>query len=596
MTGEPTTRRGKAASGCRRVATVVAVSLVLGCTGSRAPQTPPADSAATAGGTLVVGITEPASVDPAHAADRSAALVVGTMCDPLIQSDPVTGALTPAIAESWQVSDAGRRFTVKLREGVRFHNGQELTAEDVVFSLSRVASDETASALAALLRPVQGYQQVHGEEEVDEERLRETLRGLRVIEDYSFELALDDPLADFVRLLTHPLASPVSREAAESDPAGFARRPVCAGPYRMAEPWDHGDETIRLKRFEGYQAVNEGYTRAGRGYADEIRFRVLPEPATQLAEFRAGAVDTARVPRSAINGGETVGGSVVQAAGPRLEYVGLPTEVPPFDDPVVRRALSQALDRDVIAATVFAGAAVAATGFLPPTLGPVYRDAACGPAAPASGDVAGARTALAEAGVDLDGMRVELAFNDEFGHAALVAAVAAQWQAAFGLEVAPVAMTWQAHLAAAQERSGYDHPFRLSWAAEYPSADRYLAPLFHSDNIGRTNLTRFDNAEFDRFLERVARRATDADERRLDYQQLEDLVCEQMPLVPVAFPTANHLIATQRLGSARGGTFTDVTTGDLLVRELYLRGEAVAVGVSTAGEPDDAHGRDIGRA
>lgn len=554
----------------QRIALLAALALLAAaCTTGEEITPPPTTGEARAGGALAVGITEPTSVDPASAADRTAALVVSTMCDPLIESDPATGELTPAIAESWQVSDAGRHLTVKLRKGVRFHNGQELTAEDVVFSLSRVASDETASPLAGLLQPIRGYAQVHGEADAADERWRETLQGARVIENYSFELSLREPLADFVRLLSHPLASPVPKEAAQSDPVAFARQPLCAGPYRMAEPWERGQDTIRLSRFDDYQPVNEGYTAAGRGYADDIEFKVLPEPDAHLDAFRAGAVHTARLSRSAVPDADGLDGEVMQAPGPHLEYIGLPTERDPFDDPKVRRALNQVLDRQHVVATAFHGAALPASGFLPPTLGAVHREEACGAAAPVAGDVEAVRAALADAGVDLEGASVQLLFNDELGHRAVVEEVARQWEAAFGLEVTLVPRGWEDHLAGGQGPRGYDHPFRLGWAGEYHSADRYLAPLFHSDSLGSTNVTGFRSAEFDRVLERVARRATSVEERRLDYQQLEDVVCEQMPLVPVAFPTVNHLISDRMASARRDGSVIDLASGDLLVRELY---------------------------
>ena len=550
-------------------AAVLAVSAV-GCAEDVELAPPAAPSEAKPGGRLVVGISEPTSIEPSNAADAAGALIVRTMCDPLIQLDPLTGALVPAIAESWQLTDAGRRFTIKLREGVLFHDGRELTAEDVVFSLSRTADDETASPLAGLLQPILGYEQVHGDEEATDERLRTMLQGLRVIENYSFEITLKEPRAEFIRMLAHPLSSPISKEAAEADPVAFARLPVCAGPYRLSEPWSAGqDSTVRLTRFDDYKPVNEGYTAAGRGYADEIEFRMFADRQVEYDEFLTGGLDAAHVPRAQIADPERTTGVLVQSPSPTLEYIGLPTAVAPFDDVNVRRALSQAIDRQVIVAAAYTGAAVPARGILPPTLGDTYRESACGGLVPVTADVDAARATLSASGVDLNGRRIALTFNDEFGHRALVEAVAQQWKAAFAVEVELVPLAWESYIALGEGVAGFDTPFRLSWVAEYPSADAYLAPLFSSTNIGRTNLTRFDDPEFDRILDRVARRAVDPGDRRLDYQRLEDLACDQMPLIPVVFPTTNHLVS-EDLASARGG-FADSITADLLLRELYRR-------------------------
>lgn len=547
---------------------VISVALLAGACASGEVRPPAPQQGAKPGGKLVVGISEPTSVDPSSAADASSALIVRTMCDPLVQFDSLTGEMKPAIAESWQVSDGGRRITVKLRKGVRFHNGRELTSDDVVFSLSRVASEETASPLAPLMQSVVGYEQVHGEEEVDEERLRRSLRGVRVIETYSFEITLEEANADFVNILGHPLASPVGKEEAERDSAAFFKKPVCAGPYMLAEPWQPGQAAIRLTRFPGYRAVNEAYTAAGRGYAEEIEFRVLADKGTELAQFQAGALDVAHLPRSAIPAARQLGDTLVMAPSTALEYIGLPGRVPPFDKPEVRVALSQALDRRAIVSSVFSEAATPAQGFLPPSLGAAHRPSPCGATTPPGADVRAAQAELAKAGINLAQTLLRLYFNDEFAHRQLVQAVAAQWKAALGLETELVPMAWDAYLAKASE--GLDGAFRMSVSPPYPGAEGYLGPLFSTATIGRENFAAFRNPDFDRMLDRVARRASEEEDRHKDYQSLEDLTCSQMPVIPVAFEMTSHLVRRQRLASARG-SFTEITTGDVALRELFVK-------------------------
>lgn len=557
--------------GARALPAVLAASALLwaACAKKESARIPPAAPGAKLGGQLAIAISEPTSIDPASSADSSGDLVVSTMCDALAQIDPVTGSPRPAIAESWQISDAGRRITVKLRKSAVFQNGRHVTADDVVFSLSRVASEDTASPVASLLAPIVGFENVHGETQAKENRLHKTLQGLRVIGQHSFEIALKDPHSDFIRVLAEPLAAPVSKIDAQRDPTAFARRPVCSGPYRLAGPWQPGDTTIRLTRAR-YQARNEGYTRGGRGYLDQIEFRVLPDRLAEANEFVLDKVDVAHMPRLSVADAAAHGVQLTQSPSPNLEYVGLPDRTPPFDDRDVRVAMSRALDRNAIAASVFGGGATPARGFLPPTLGSVHRDAACGSAAPATPDVDGARSVLARAGVDLSGKSVKLYFNDEFDHRPFVQAVARQWEAAFGLKVDLVPMPWEQYLALGTGPSGFNGPYRMSWEGAYASADAYLAPLFSSASIGRDNFSRFSSPDFDRILARVARRATAARDQRLDYQQLEDIVCQQMPVVPVVFLKTNHLIALDRIASARSG-FGDRTSGDVLVRELYRR-------------------------
>lgn len=546
------------------LAAAVLALVASSCTTGDKIDPPTAAPAATSGGRMVVGISEPTSLEPSNAADPSAALVVGTMCDPLIQIDPRTGALKGAVAESWQVTDGGKRFTIKLRKGVRFHNGSELTSDDAVFALSRVASEEAASPLAPLLRAVEGYAQVHGDEEVDEERNRRILRGLRIIEKYSFEVNLTEAHADMINLLAHPLSSPVPKKLVEADPAAFAARPVCAGPYQLSAPWRHGDAAITVRRFPGYKPVNEGYTAAGRGYLNEIEFRVIEDQDAQVAKFDAGGLDVAHVPRLRLPEVRQRHESLVTSRGPILQYIGLPTRVAPFNRPGTRRSLSQALDRRSLAAVVEGGAAVPAHGFLPPTLGAAHRRTACDAATQPRSEV------VHEAATSIAGTPLKLYFNDEFGHRQLAEAVASQWKSALGLEVQLVPQSWEAHLAKATSPLGFDGAFLMSWGGPYASPDAYLAPLFESSRIGNENFSQFDNDTFDGLLQRVARRSLDAKERRLDYQQLEDFVCREMPVVPLNFGLVSHLVRRHTFASARG-TFTDLSTGDVLLRELYVK-------------------------
>lgn len=529
------------------------------------------------GGHLVVAIPEPRSIEPtnADAFEPGGNLVIRTLCDPLIQFDPITGDPRPAIAQSWLVSDKGSRITVKIRRGVRYHNGREVTADDVVFALSRVARRDFGSPVAPLLKPVLGYETVHGGGvgagiDVDRRFLFQ-LRGARALERYSFEIALkpDEHQADFFRLLGHPLASPIPKREAEKDPAAFAKEPICTGPYQMAEPWEPGKPSIKLRRFPDYYGQNQAYTRGGRGYPESIEFRIFPSSDSQFDAFRAGVVDATSVSGPKLSEARQLGSELVVGVSSHLEYVVLPTQHEPFDNPDVRVALSQALDRQSIVASVYGGAKTPAGGILPPTLGNWYRQDACGPRAPRTGNLPAAQDSLRSSGIDLRGKSFNFYFNDEFNNRDLAEAVATQWSAAFGVHVTPMAMEWDRYIDQARGHQSFDGPFRMGWAAQYPSADTYLHPLLHSSSIGENNFSRFNDREFDRTLEKTARRAPTQSESRVAYRLLEDIACEQMPVIPIAFGGKHELVRRDALDSAVG-TFVDRSTGDLLLREMFV--------------------------
>ena len=554
------------------IAAVAAVSLALpACSGDDATRILPAAESARTGGTLRVAIAQPGSIDPGNAHDAPGRLVVQTMCDPLIQFDPVTGEPKPALAESWQLSDRGKKLTLRVRRGAKFSNGDDVTANDVLFTLSRLASADFASFESDLVAPIIGYPFVHGDEDTDDEDLRRSLRGIKVIEGNSLEIELFTEFAPFIRSLGHPAASPVPREEAEADPEGFERQPICAGPYRMSTPWRPGDPKIVLERSPEYNAQNAAYTAGGQGYADKIEFSVFTEPGARVDAYVSGSVDIAEVPADRLAEVRSQQpDQIVEVGAPGIEYVGLPAGDEVFKDPRVRTALSLALDRRAIVETVYGGNRAPATGFLPPILGEeLHRDQAC-PAASPTRDVEQARALMEEAGVPLAGRKVTFSFNDEYNNRGLAEAVAAQWRDAFGFETELQPVPWQDYLSTGIGAQGFTGAFRVSWEATHPVADEYLAPLFSAEGIGEANFARFSDPDFDRRLRFFARRALDEDEGALEYRRLEDLVCRLMPMIPVTFDVDHFLVRTDVLDAPKSRLMSR-PNGAPALREIFLR-------------------------
>ncbi|HVE75573.1 MAG TPA: ABC transporter substrate-binding protein [Actinomycetota bacterium] len=574
-------RQRTAISKGSRLAAVVCLLAVLGsaCTGEGEVKAREAKPGAKTGGTLTVGVTEPLTLESSGADtfEASGNLIIRTICDPLIQIDPVTGEPKPAILDSWLTSDGGKTYFLKLRRGVRFHNGREVNADDVVFALSRVASREYGSPVATLLENVLGYEFVHGDVDVEDqdidERFREQLAGARVVENFAFEIRINDELeqTDFFRLLSHPLASPVPKQEVLEDPDAYARRPICTGPYKLAGDWKPGDPSIRVDRFDGYYGQNLGYTRGGKGYFDSIEFRVFPDRPSQLPEFQNGNLLAAQgTPSLLISGAPVPPEQQIKATTGTLEYIGLPTATAPFNNRHFRIALSQALDRELLAQTLYAGFKTPARGYIAPTTGQLYRDQGCGDRAQTKADIPAAQESLRKSGVNLAGATFKFYFNDELGNRSMVEAIAAQWTAAFGVNFELTPMGWDEYVAKGAGQPGFDGPFRMGYAPQYPSGDTYMYPLFHSSSIGRDNLMRFSNREIDRQLKEDARTAPTDEDIRIEYQNTEDLVCEQLPSVPVFFNNVVHFLHTDRIDSA-SESFTDIATGQLALRELYQK-------------------------
>lgn len=554
-----------------RIAALAALLVAGACSGGGEVTVPAAAPGARAGGTLRVAITEPSSIDPALAHDPAGRLVVATMCDPLVQLDPRTAELRPAVADSFLQADRGRGITLRIRKDARFSDGSAVTADDVVFSLSRLARADFASPLSGLVRPVTGFPEVHGEEETDDDDARRQLKGLSVIEGNSLEIGLAGELATWVRTLGDTALSVVPRDAAQDDPAAFERNPVCSGPYRLAAPYEPGDGTIVLERTPGHRPVNAGFTAGGAGYADRIEFVVHESAEAGLAAWRAGNVDVAEVPDAALaevrQGPDA--GALLTVPTPLVELVGVPTASgPPFADDVVRQALSLALDRRALAEGVHGGAKAPATGFVPVSAGPALAETtACEATVPAEADRDRARALLADAGVSLQGVPLDFAFNDELGHRAVVEEVARQWGETFGLAVTLRPMAWDTYLAEAVGSDGIGGAFRTSVSDLRGDADAYVGSLFSSPAIGSTNWGRFSDPRFDRIHERGVLRAVDTADRLIEMGRLAVLACQRLPMIPLTHDL-DHVVVRSPWRAAEGRAVV-LPTGSVSLRELW---------------------------
>lgn len=537
---------------------LLSLLLLAACTSSAEPELRKPIREARPGGVLRVGIPTPGSVDPGNTYEPSGDLVARTLCTPLLAADPESGDLVPAIVESWLVTDGGAGLTLRLRKGVRFSDGTPLGAEDVVFTLTRIASAGYASTSADRLSEIAGYPEIHGDVATEDGSARRRLAGVVLRDERTVQISLRAANAEFLRVLSSPLTAPVSKVAAEADPTNFGRNPVCVGPYRLDQPNTPGTTSLKLVRSEAYDAPDSSLTNGGRSYADEIEFRFYPDTDAARAALDDGQVDVAPA-RPADSPG------VKSGPGPEVEYIGLPVGSPGFDNPAVRRALSLALDREQLIRAVFPGTRRPAAGFLPPTA-PMADSCA---AVPARGNVIAARALLAQVGADLTQLRTVFYFNDELRHRALVEEVARQWREAVGLVVTPAPVAFETYLARGERRPGFDGPFRFSWSVPFADADGYLFPLFATHRIGRDNFTRFSDPEFDDALLREARRAQDPEDRVIAYRRVTDLLCETMPMIPLTTSLSRWSI-TDRIGSARG-LFLDGATGQPLLREFYLR-------------------------
>ncbi|MDB4972455.1 MAG: Dipeptide-binding transporter, periplasmic substrate-binding component [Myxococcaceae bacterium] len=286
------------------------------------------------GGTLMMW--EEARVrmlDPHIAFDQISGVLITMLYDALYSYDRDV-KLVPAIASALpQISEDGRSLIVPLRRGVRFHNGRELTARDVLWSFERMLHPDLHSPGAPYYRAIVGFAAYQAKQAPH-------LAGLSAPDPYTFRIELERPDQSFVYTLAMRFAAPMPREEVEKPGSDMRRRPVGTGPFRMAT-WDPGVRIVLERHAQYYEP--------GRPYLDRVVFEEGLKKDTAFMRFRNGEVDI--VPRMSPADSmlmRTKPWKAFAAVVPQADVFAmfLNVELAPFDNVHVRRAVAMAIDRE----------------------------------------------------------------------------------------------------------------------------------------------------------------------------------------------------------------------------------------------------------
>ena len=510
--------------------------------------TPAAESAPmtaegiTQGGELNRLFTDPPTLDPALTSDTSSATIVVEVYSGLVTIDKNLN-IVPDIAEGWDVSEDGRTYTFHIRNDVAFHDGRPVTAHDFKYSMERALNPATESTVADLyLNDIVGAKaKLNGS--------AATTIGIQVLDDSTLQLTIDAAKPYFLAKLTYPTAFVVDQENVESGP-DWTSRPNGTGPFKLAV-WDIG-ELIRLERNELYYN--------GPPHLDAVNFILSGGVGMTMYEndeidvTGVGLADIDRVldPTEPLN-------QDLHITPPRysIEYIGLNTEVEPFNDMNVRLALSYAINKELIADAVLSNLLVPAYGILPPGF-PGFNDDLEGlhfdperamilMATSTYGQgIPEITSLLAQAENEMD-QEARLALLNQASNLAAVnlptmVLSVSGGGGAVGLDTEVILEMWRRFLGVDVEIQQSEFAtflrdldrrkfqlFTLGWVADYPDPQDFLDILFHSESSN--NHTAYTNVEVDRLLEQ-ARTEADVDTRISLYQRAEQIIVSEAPWIP----------------------------------------------------------------
>ncbi|HEX9765841.1 MAG TPA: ABC transporter substrate-binding protein [Nitriliruptorales bacterium] len=515
----------------RLAAATLAVALVANaCSDGETtpPQTPsptaapsPSPTTSRQGGTVRIGIAEPSTIDPGFVQGEAGQLVVDALFDSLVALDRDLQPV-PAAASAWQMNEDATSWTFTLADAT-FHDGEAVTAEDFVRAFNRIvasAGGDTPAVAAFQLEAVAGYEEAVAD--------GDPLAGVAANDDGTLTINLSHAFPDFLTVLADPALAPVPANVNDDE---FAASPVGNGPFMMREPWQHG-QFVRVVRFEEHPTP---------AWLDEVVFTIYDDDPTlsrQWEDLLGGQLDVGNVPAERIEEARTEFGSSSDGfTGPgylggitgTIYYFGFNVTVRPFNNPLVREAISLVMDRETIATGIMQDSRAPATGIVPSTIPGSSADG-CGFCA---FDPERARTLLDEAGGPalFDGP-LEIVHNQGSTHEAIANAVAESITEHLGIETTVTSYGLDEYVG--QLRETDIGLFRFGWTASHPSAGSYLYPLFHQSRSGLDNLSRFENEPISNALD--AARATIDNEARNDaWRAVEREILERAPIAPLLF-------------------------------------------------------------
>lgn len=484
---------------------------------------------ASEGGTFKYYISDPVAIDHYNLQESEGTQVGHVLFDSLVEWDWDKGDVKAKAAESWEINDDNTVFTFHLKDA-KFHNGDPVTSESFKRGWQRLVDTTmtTPGEIGYHLAPVVGYDEMAAGEATE-------LTGLTCPDDKTFVVTLKEPMADFLAVCCHPGLAPAP-QAAIDDAANYLLAPIGNGPFMMDGKWESG-QYINVKRFDDYYGDKPAL--------DAINFSIQKDPKTAYSELEAGNMDFCQIPTGrfaeltekygASVDGYTISPSRQTLAGAEASvyYLAVNLEDETMANKDLRHAIGLAINRQNIVDTLFEGVREPADNVFPPII-----DKKGGSWEYAKYDPEAAKKIIDEKG--LAGTTIKLSYNSGGGHEDIMSCIQADLTAV-GLNVEQDTKEWAAYLQGLTD--GDFQMGRMGWIADYPTLDNFIFPNFYS--TADNNYSRYNNPEVDAAID-DARKIADEDERKDAYRKINQMVADDMPIIPIMFYAHQH-VASDRV-------------------------------------------------
>ncbi|MCZ2257244.1 glutathione ABC transporter substrate-binding protein [Sporosarcina sp. G11-34] len=456
------------------------------------------------GGDLTLAVlSDASSLDPAGSNDVPSSVVQNNIYETLVNRND-ENEIIEGLATEWEAVDDST-YEFKLREGVKFHDGEPFTADVVKANLDRILDAEVASPRYFLF---------------------EMISNVEVVDEHTVRITTEYPFAPLLAHLSHNGGAMVSPKSIEDDYAAMkdgkdagsviSNNPIGTGFFKF-ESWNPGSE-IKLVKNDDYWGEKV--------HLDSVTFKVIPESTTRNADLERGFVQIADpiqpVEVAEINNSDYA--TVLQKPSSSLSYIGFNSKKEPFDNPKVRQAISMMVNKEEMIEGVYEGFGIPAKGPLAPGIFGFNDDAK-----PIEYDVEEAKKLMKEAGYE-DGFKTTVWTNDNPQRVDM-AIILQNSLKELNIEVAVEQMEFGTYLD--KTAQGEHDMFILGWSNPTGDADYGMYALFHSTQQGDAgNRSFYENKDVDKLLDE-GRREADPDARLDIYNKIQEHLIEDAPMVYV---------------------------------------------------------------
>ncbi|MEZ9187902.1 ABC transporter substrate-binding protein [Vibrio sp. 10N.286.52.F8] len=494
--------------------------------------------------------TEVATLDPHKSQGVPESHVIRDLLEGLVNQDG-DGNTIPGVAESWETTD-NKTFTFHLRKDAKWSNGDPVTANDFVYSFQRAVDPLTASPYAWYME----YTKMANAKDIVAGKKDKSELGVKALDDYTLEVTLDTAVPYFVMMMGHTTVKPVHKATVEKFGDQWTKPENFVGNGAFVPNQWVVNERLELVR-------NENYWDNEHTVLNTVTFLPIENQVAEMNRFLSGELDfTYEVPNEHFRRLQKEYPEDVNIKGNLCTYYyQFNAQKAPFDDVRVRKAMSYAMDRDIVTKAIL-GQGQKPAYFLTPEI-----TAGFDPVTPEYGQlsqkerIAEAKRLLEDAGYTKSNpLEFNLLYNTSENHKKLAVAIASMWKKELGINAKLENQEWKSYLDS-KDTGNFDVA-RAGWCGDYNEASSFLT-LMVSQNT--TAGQHYKSADYDKIIDK-ALSSTSEEERTKLYIEAEKLLAKDMPIAPVYQYVTTRLVSPQLGGYPEGNAEDKIYSKDLYIK------------------------------